>query len=57
MTAVLPVKGCSPAKLRNWASQTSSDYAGQLDVLFVVESADDPAVRHRDCAAPPAGTC
>ena len=47
VTAVLPVRGCTPNKLRNWASQTRSDYGGRLDVLFVAESAEDPAVRHR----------
>ena len=54
VTAVLPVRGCTPTKLRNWASQTSSDYGGRLDVLFVVESADDPAVRHRAALRLPA---
>ncbi len=45
VTCVLPVKGCSAAKLRNWRSQLRSDYGGRLDFVFVTECADDPAVR------------
>jgi hypothetical protein len=45
VTCVLPVKGCTAAKVANWRSQLSSDYGGPLDYIFVVESDADPAVR------------
>ncbi|KXZ49587.1 hypothetical protein GPECTOR_20g443 [Gonium pectorale] len=40
----MPVKGCRPHSAHNWESQLAVQYDGPLEFVFVVESADDPAL-------------
>lgn len=43
VSVVLPVKGIHERTLENWKSLLTTDYAGDLQFCFVVETLDDPA--------------
>ena len=42
-TIIMPVKGCTSVRARNWAQHLVSEYPGPLEILYVVGSERDPA--------------
>ena len=42
-TIIVPVKGCTSGRARNWRQHLVSQYPGPLELLYVVESQRDPA--------------
>ncbi|KAJ1623082.1 hypothetical protein T492DRAFT_845794 [Pavlovales sp. CCMP2436] len=43
VSVVLPCKGVHAQSYTNWKSQVMSEYGGQLEFIFCVESTEDPA--------------